>query len=44
VRSAGFWGAVAAFGVLGVLAVNIAADRIPSRGLTTLRNYLTGRQ
>ena len=43
-RSAAFWGAVAGFGVLGVLAVNLAADRVPSRGLTTFRNYLTGRQ
>lgn len=43
-RSVGFWGACAAFGVLGVLAVNLAADRVPSRGLTTFRNYLTGRQ
>jgi hypothetical protein len=44
VRPVLFWGAVASFGVLGVLAVNLAADRVSSPGLTTFRNYLTGRQ
>ena len=43
-RAVPFWASVSAFGVLGVLVVNLAADRIPAKGLTTFRNYLTGRQ
>lgn len=43
-RAAAFWTSVAGFGVLGVLAVNLAADRFPSAGLSTFRSYLTGRQ
>lgn len=41
-RPLGFWVAAAAAGVLGVLAVNIAADRTGSPGLRTFRAYLTG--
>lgn len=40
-----FWTATAASGVLGLLVVNLAADRFPSvRGLSTFRSYLVGRQ
>lgn len=43
IRTLGTWTGVAAAGVLGMVALNIAADRSRSTGLRTLRNYATGR-
>lgn len=43
IRTLGTWTGVAAAGVLGMLALNLAADRSRSTGLRTLRNYVTGR-
>lgn len=42
-RTLGTWTGCAAAGVLGMLALNLAADRSRSTGLRTLRNYVTGR-
>jgi hypothetical protein len=41
-RALGFWTAAAAAGVLGLLAVNILADRTGSPGARAFRNYLVG--
>lgn len=39
-RRASFWGAVAGTAILANLAVEIAADKLPSEGLRRLVGYL----
>lgn len=38
-RHAAHWGAVAVTGVIGMVLLNVAADRLPIAGLKTLRDY-----
>jgi tetrahydromethanopterin S-methyltransferase subunit B len=42
VRTATAYGAVAGTAILALAALNIAADRLPFKGLHALRNYVTG--
>jgi len=42
-RTFGTWTGVMAGGVLGMIMLNLAADRLQSTGLRTLRSYATGR-
>jgi hypothetical protein len=42
-RHVTFWGAVAVTGVLGVIGLNLAADRLPFPALKTLRDYTVRR-
>lgn len=40
-RTATAYGAVAGVAILSIAALNIAADRLPFKGLHALRNYVT---
>lgn len=42
-RPAAFWLAVGGTSILSLLALNLAADRLPVPGLETLRDYITRR-
>lgn len=42
-RGAAFWVAVGGVSLLASLALNMAADRIPSPGLREFRDYVTRR-
>ena len=41
VRTATVYGAVAGVSILALAGLNIAADRLPFKGLHALRNYIT---
>ena len=41
VKTATVYGAVAGVSLLALAALNVAADRLPFRGLHALRQYLT---
>lgn len=42
-RGAAFWVGVGGVSLLSLLALNMAADRIPSPGLREFRDYVTRR-
>lgn len=42
-RALAFYGSVACTSIVSLLALNLAADRLPIPGLRTLRDYITRR-
>jgi len=42
-RAAAFYGSVALVSILSLVALNLAADRLPIPGLRTLRDYAVRR-